>query len=133
LIDDVVGYLGKTIDVCLTGTEVAALDGIVKQTENGVAVILVIFSSVDAALRGDGMGAAGLSLMQNDLTLYPSSPKEAAAEAPARPVPTIITSYFRLLAGLTSLLEKRHLSHFSASGPSGIFESSCIVVSFCCR
>jgi len=37
--------------------------------------------------------------------LYPSSAKEAAAEDPAKPVPTTITSYFLLFAGLTKLIE----------------------------
>ena len=45
--------------------------------------------------------------MQNTLTLKPKAPNEAAAEAPARPVPTIITSNFLLFAGLMSWLLKR--------------------------
>ena len=40
----------------------------------------------------------------------------AAAEAPARPEPTMITLYLRLLAGLTRLYSKRALSHFSCDG-----------------
>ncbi len=49
---------------------------------------------------------------------------EEAAEEPARPAPTTITSYFRLLAGLTSLMSALCLRHLSASGPAGILESS---------
>ena len=50
--------------------------------------------------------------------------RDAAADAPARPDPTTITSYFRLLAGLTSFISKRWLSHFCWIGPSGILASS---------
>src|SRR6202012_2564020 len=38
--------------------EVAALDGVVEQTINTIAVILIILGGVDAALGGDGVGAA---------------------------------------------------------------------------
>jgi len=59
----------------------------------------------------------GESLMQNTLTLYPSSPSEAAAEAPPRPVPMTMMSSFLLLAGLTTLIAALCLLHFSANGP----------------
>src|SRR4051812_24803254 len=52
------------------------------------------------------------------------SARDEAAEEPARPAPTTITSYFRLLAGLTSLMSTLCLRHLSASGPAGILESS---------
>ena len=50
----------------------------------------------------------------------------AAAEAPASPVPTIITLYFRLLAGFTNFISNLCLSHFFSMGPSGIFEFKAI-------
>ena len=37
---------------------IAALNGIVKQAENAVAIVLIIFSSIDATLRGNGVRAA---------------------------------------------------------------------------
>ena len=61
--------------------------------------------------------------MQNILTLYPNSPREAAAEAPARPVPTTIISSFLLLLGLTRLISDFLRVHFSDKGPSGIFDT----------
>ena len=70
----------------------------------------------------------GLSWKQNALTLYPSSPSEAAAEAPANPVPTTMTSSLRLFAGLTSLSSNLCLSHFCANGPEGILESRVIAI-----
>src|SRR5713226_5749905 len=47
----------------------------------------------------------------------------AAADAPASPLPTTMTSNFRLFAGFTSFMSKRCLSHFCASGPAGTWES----------
>ena len=51
----------------------------------------------------------------------------AAADAPARPVPTTMILNLRLLFGLTSFASAMNLSHFSASGPSGTLASSVIV------
>src|SRR5271155_511473 len=62
--------------------------------------------------------------MQNDFTMYPNSARDAAADAPASPVPTIMISYLRLLDGLTSLIAVLCLSHFRGSGPGGILASS---------
>src|SRR6266567_2145907 len=61
----------------------------------------------------------GLSWMQKLLTWYPSSPSDEAADAPARPVPTMMTVYLRRFAGLTSFDSKRCRSHLSARGPPG--------------
>ena len=52
------------------------------------------------------------------------SPREAAAEAPARPVPTTITSNERLLAGLTNLQVALYVFHLESIGPAGILELS---------
>src|SRR5579883_51574 len=52
-------------------------------------------------------------------TRYPSSLRVAAADAPARPVPTTITVYFRLFAGLTNRMSNLCRSHLSSSGPGG--------------
>ena len=63
LVDDGVGDLGEAIDISLAGAEVAALDGVVEQAAHGVAVILVVFRAVDAALGRDRVGAAGAVLV----------------------------------------------------------------------
>src|ERR687894_122860 len=65
----------------------------------------------------------GESWKKKHLTLYPSSLIVAAADAPARPLPTMSTVYFRLFAGFTSFISKRCLSHFSAIGPEGTLAS----------
>ena len=69
----------------------------------------------------------GESWKQNALTLYPISASEAAAELPAKPVPTTMTSMRRLLAGFTRLMWFLCEVHFSAKGPDGILDSSMMV------
>ena len=44
----------------------------------------------------------GESWIQKFKTLKPNSPKDAAAEPPAKPVPTTMMSRRRLLAGVTN-------------------------------
>src|SRR6478672_4300610 len=68
----------------------------------------------------------GESWKQKHLTLYPSSPKVAAAEAPASPLPTTIISNFDRLFGATNFDSPRCLSHFLSRGPEGTFGSSVI-------
>ncbi len=58
LVDDLDGDLREPVHVGLAGAEVAALDGVVEQAVDGVAVVAVVLRGVDPALRGDGVGAA---------------------------------------------------------------------------
>src|SRR6188472_3808733 len=44
----------------------------------------------------------------------------AAALAPASPLPTTSTVYFRLFAGFTSFISKRWVSHLRSMGPGGM-------------
>lgn len=53
LVDDVYADFGKTVDVCLARAEVAAFYRVVEEAVDAVAVVLVVFRGVDAALRGD--------------------------------------------------------------------------------
>src|SRR5690606_14861184 len=53
LVDDVGADLGQPVDVALAGAVVAALDRVVEEPVDGVAVLLVVLRSVDAALGGD--------------------------------------------------------------------------------
>ncbi len=57
LVDDLHRHLGEPVHVGLAGAEVAALDGVVEQPADGVAVVAVVLGRVDAALGGDGVGA----------------------------------------------------------------------------
>src|SRR5690349_25151765 len=72
-------------------------------------------AAMECARRGE-------SWKQKHLTLYPSSLIVAAAAPPARPVPTTMTVYFRLLAGFTSFMWSLRSVHFFSSGPAGILE-----------
>ena len=58
LVDDVHAHLREPIDVGLARAEVAALDRVVEQPVNAVAVVLVVLGGVDAALGGDAVRAA---------------------------------------------------------------------------
>jgi len=58
LIDDRAADFGEAMDIGFAGAEVAAFDGIVEEALDGIAVVLVIFSGVDASLGGDGVGAS---------------------------------------------------------------------------
>ncbi len=63
LVDDVVAHLGEAVDVRLAGAEVAPLHRVVEEAVDAVAVVLVVLGRVDAALRRDGVGAAGAVLV----------------------------------------------------------------------
>ena len=69
LVDDVVADLGQPIDVGLAGAEVAALDRVVEEAIDAVAVVLIVLGRVDAALGGHAVGAARAVLIAEDLTL----------------------------------------------------------------
>ena len=58
LIDDVDAQLRQSVDVRFARPVVAALDGVVEEPVDAVAVVLVVLGGVDAALRGDAVGAA---------------------------------------------------------------------------
>ena len=62
LVDDVDADFGEAVDVGLTGAEVAAFDGVIEETVDAVAVVLVVLGRIDAALGCDGVGAAGAVL-----------------------------------------------------------------------
>ena len=57
LVDDVDADLRQPVDVRLARAEVAALDRVVEQAVDAVAVVLVVLGGVDAALRRDAVRA----------------------------------------------------------------------------
>ncbi len=59
LIDDIETEGGQAVDVGLARAEIAALHGVVEEAEDAIAIVVIILGGVDAALRGDGVGAAG--------------------------------------------------------------------------
>ena len=74
-------------------------------------------AAIECARRGE-------SWKQNARTSYPNSASVAAADDPARPVPTTMMLYLRLLAGLTSFWFFLYSVHFCGTGPGGTFDSS---------
>jgi len=57
LIDDVVGDFSKPVNVSFAGTKIAALNRVVEQSVNAVAIVLIIFRRVDPTLRCNRMRA----------------------------------------------------------------------------
>ena len=82
LVDDVDADLRQAIDVGLARAEIAALDGVVKQPVDAVAVVLIILGGVDAALGGDAVGAARAVLKAE--ASRPCSPVRPASPRPTR-------------------------------------------------
>ena len=66
LVDDVHRYFGEPVHICLAGTIVPALERVVEQPVYAVAVVLVIFRGIDAALCCDRMGAAR-TVVENEI------------------------------------------------------------------
>ena len=63
LVDNIDAQLGQTIDVGFAGAEVATFDGVIKQAIDTVAIIAVVFGTINAPLGGDAMGATGAVLI----------------------------------------------------------------------
>ena len=61
LVDDVDADLRQPVDVRLARAEVAALDRVVEQAVDAVAVVLIVLRGVDAALRGDASARGAAS------------------------------------------------------------------------
>ena len=62
-------HFGEAVDVGLAGAEVAALDRVVEEALDAVAVVLVVLGGVDAALGGDGVRPARRVLVAEAWTL----------------------------------------------------------------
>ena len=67
LVDDVDRHLREPVHVRLAGAVVAALDRVVEEAVDAVAVVLVVLRRVDPALRGDGVRTAGRVVERDDL------------------------------------------------------------------
>jgi len=61
LINDVDANLRQTIHVGFAGAEIAAFDGVIEQTVDAIAVILIVLGGVDTALGGNRMARRGES------------------------------------------------------------------------
>src|SRR5262249_39481227 len=70
----------------------------------------------------------GESWKQKHFTRYPSSPRVAAADPPARPEPTTMISNLRRLFGLTRRELFLWFRHLFSSGPGGTLLSSLPII-----
>ena len=82
LVDDVDRDLGEAVDVGLAGAEVAALDRVVEEAVDAVAVVLVVLGGVDPALGGDRVGPPRAVLVAE--ARRPCSPARPAWPRPTR-------------------------------------------------
>ncbi len=55
VVDDLEADFGESVDIGFAGAVVAAFDGVVKQSIDGIAVVLVVFCGVDTALGCDAV------------------------------------------------------------------------------
>ena len=125
LVDDLVRDLREPVDVRLARAEVAALDRVVEEPEDRVAVVAVVLGGVDPALGGDRVRAPRRVVEREDAR--PRSRARPASRRPKRrpgPVPTTMILKRRLLDALTSRTLKRWLSHARWIEPGGIIDSS---------
>ena len=85
LVDDVHRHLGQAVDVGLAGAEVAALDGVVEQPVDAVAVAAVVLGRVDAALGGDRVGPARRVVERERLDLVAELGERGGRRRPGQP------------------------------------------------
>ena len=85
LVDDVHRHLGQSVHVGLAGPEVAALDGVVEEPVDRVAVVAVVLRRVDAALRGDRVGPARAVLVAVRLDPVARLGEGGRGRAPGQP------------------------------------------------
>ena len=104
LIDDRCADFRQTIDIRFPRAEIAALDRVVEQSINAVAVVLIILGGVDSALGGNRVRAARAVLVTKTFDVdIPARQASPPPTPPANPLPTMISSNFRLFAGLMIL------------------------------
>ena len=85
LVDDVERHLGQAVDVGLPGPVVAALDGVVEQPVDRVAVVAVVLGCVDAALGRDGVGPPGRVVERERLDLVAQLGQRRRGRRPGQP------------------------------------------------
>ena len=113
--------LGEPVDVGLARAEVAALDRVVEQPVDAVAVVLVVLGGVDAALRGDRVRAARAVLEAEGLDVVAQLGQGRGGRRAGQAGADDDHRDLRLFAGLTSLASNLRVSQRSSIGPVGAF------------
>jgi hypothetical protein len=87
LVDDLVRDLREPVDVRLAGAVVAALHGVVEETEDRVAVAVVVLGGVDPALGGDRVRTARRVVEGEDLHLVAQLTHRGGGRGPGQAGP----------------------------------------------
>ena len=103
LVYNVAADFRQSVDVRLARAEVAALYGIVEEAVNAVAVVLVVLGGVDAALRGNGMRAAGAVLIAEALDIIALLRQARRGGRARQPAPDHYHAVFAAVRGVYKL------------------------------
>ena len=117
-------YLGQTVDVRLSGAEIAPLDGVVEEAINAVAVVLVVLGGVDAALGRDAVGPARAVVEAEALDLVAELGQRGGCGCACQAGADHDDLVLPLIRGVDQLHFFRWFVHLSSSGPEGILDSS---------
>ncbi len=131
LIDDVAADLGQTIDIGLAGPEIAALDGVVKEPEDGVAVILIVLGGVDAALGRDGMAPAGTVLQAEGLDIVAKFGQGGGGRGPGQAGADHDDGEFAFIGRIDQFAFKTVLVPFFGQGAGGNFRIEVHEIALC--
>ena len=115
LIDDIDADLRQPINVVLAGAEIAALNGVVEEAVDAVAIVLVVLGSVDAALRCDGVRAPRAVLKAEALNVVAEFAQRCGGGSAGKPGTYYDHVEFALVCRI-------HQLHFEASLFPGLFD-----------
>ena len=124
LVDDVHADLREPVDVRLARAEVAALDRVVEQPVDAVAVVLIVLRRVDAALRRDAVRAPRRILEAEALDVVSELAERRRGRAAGEPRADDDDGVFPLVRRDSPASSRSGACPTScSSGPDGIFDS----------
>ena len=85
LVDDIHADLSQPVNVGLARAKIAALDGVVEQPVDAVAVPVIVFGRVNASLRGDAVGAPRGILEAKALDVVAQLPQRRGRRSAGQP------------------------------------------------
>ncbi len=131
LVDDVHADLGETVHVRFARPKVAALDRVVEQPKDAVAVVLIVLGRVDAALGGDAVRPPRRVLEAEAADVVSELAQRRRGRRAGQPRSDDDDRVFPLVGGIHQLhLEARCRSHFRSSGPGGTFAFSSAMIGY---
>jgi hypothetical protein len=130
LVDDVVADLRQPIDVGFPGPEIAALDRVVEQPPDAVAVVGVVLGGVDATLGGDAVGAPRAVLDAEGFYVVAQFGQGGRGRATGQAGADDDDVEFSFIGRIDQFEFKTVAIPFFGIGPPGIFASSAMVFPF---